>query len=109
MITEMADDLLSVLTRFHREIVLPDIEEVVAKQISPLRDEMLSGFDAVFKRLDPLDSEFQSLSAATRRLEGQMASVEQKIDKMAVRSELVDLKQRIHALENRVAELESQL
>ena len=52
----MADDLLTTLTRFHREVVLPDVERVVDKVVTPkidaLRDEMNSHFDAIYKRLD---------------------------------------------------------
>jgi polyhydroxyalkanoate synthesis regulator phasin len=109
----MPDDLLSVLTRFHREVVVPDIERIVDARLdaklSPFRQEMLANFDAVFKRLDRLESEYASLSAAVRRLEERMAAVEQKIDKLALRSELVELKERVQALELRIADLENQL
>ena len=109
----MADDMLSVLTRFHREIVIPDIERIVERivdgKITPLREEMLANFDAVFKSLDRLESEYQSLSAAVRRLEERMAVVEQKIEKLALRNELVELKERVVALEHRIAQLEAQL
>lgn len=57
----MADDLLTVLTRFHREILLPDVERIVEERLAPLRDEMLANFDAVFKRLDRLESEYHAL------------------------------------------------
>jgi hypothetical protein len=54
----MPDELLSVLTRFHREVVVRDIERIVdAKldaKITPLREEMLANFDAVFKGSDHL-------------------------------------------------------
>jgi predicted nuclease with TOPRIM domain len=109
----MPDELLSVLTRFHREVVVPDIERIVdAKldaKITPLREEMLANFDAVFKRLDRLESEYHALTAAVKRLEDRMAAVEQKIDKLTLRSELVELKERVQALEQRIAELEAQL
>ena len=105
----MADDLLQVLTRFHREVVLPDLERVVDARISPLREEMLANFDAVFRRLDRLESEYQALSAAVERLEKRMTSIEEKIDKLALRSELEELRERVVALEQRIAELESQL
>lgn len=109
----MADELLSVLTRFHREVVVPDIERIVdAKldaRITPLRQEMLANFDAVFKRLDRLESEYHALTAAVKRLEERMSAIEQKIDKLALRAELVELKERVHALEQRIADLESQL
>lgn len=38
-----------------------------------------------------------------------MTAVEQKLDKMALRSELVELKERVLALEQKIAELEAQL
>ncbi|HVT05444.1 MAG TPA: hypothetical protein VHL58_18950 [Thermoanaerobaculia bacterium] len=105
----MAEDLLTVLTRFHREIVVPDLERVVDTRIAPLSEEMLTNFDAVFQRLERLDSEYHSLSAAMKRLEERMITVDQKIDKLALRSELVELRERVVALEQRLAQLEAQL
>ncbi len=122
-----ADDLLSVLTRFHREVVVPDIERIVdlrlSATIAPFRSEVLANFDAVFKRLDRLESEYHALSAAVSRLEKRMkaveermkaleqgmAAVEQEISKLALRSELIELKERVHALEQRIADLEAEL
>lgn len=105
----MADELLSVLSRFHHEVVVPDIERVFDARISPLRQEMLGNFDALLKRLDRLEIEYQSLTAAVRRLEERMASLAQKLDKLALRSELVELKERVLELEQRIAALEAQL
>ena len=57
----MKDDLLTVLTRFHREVVVPDVERIVERvveaRIVPFQREMLAGFDAAFQRLDRLESE----------------------------------------------------
>ena len=105
----MAEDLLTVLTRFHREVVIPDMERLIDDRFTPLRDEMLSGFDAVYKRLDRLESEYQSLRAAVQRLEDGLTVVGQKIDKMALRSELVELKSRVALLEQKIAEIEANL
>lgn len=123
----MADELLSVLTRFHREVVVPDIERIVDSRLdarlSPFRHEVLANFDAVFQRLDRLESEYQSLRAAVGRveermtsleermtgLEGRMTAMEQQIEKLALRAELLELKDRVLSLEQRIAELESQL
>ena len=55
----MANELLEVLTRFHREVVIPDITRIVGEQIAPLREEMLANFDAVFKRLERI-AEFEA-------------------------------------------------
>ncbi|HSP16359.1 MAG TPA: hypothetical protein VLV78_16550 [Thermoanaerobaculia bacterium] len=58
--TDVPEDLLDALTRFHREVVLPDIERVVSEplnsRISSLRDEMLSNFEAIDKRFDRLEA-----------------------------------------------------
>ena len=60
----MPDELLSVLTKFHREVVVPDIERIVTdavgvvdSRVTTLRGEMLSHFDAMYKRFDRLESE----------------------------------------------------
>ncbi len=66
--TAMPDELLNVLARFHREVVVPDIERIVTDtvltRIDSLRDEMLSHFDALYKRLDRRESEYQAGSRA---------------------------------------------
>lgn len=109
----MADDLLNVLTRFHQEVVLPDLERVVDERldsrIGPLQQVMLANFDAISKRLDRLETEYQSLRAGVQRIEERLASLEQKLDKMALRSELIELKERVAMLEHRIAELEADL
>jgi hypothetical protein len=47
---------VQVLTEFHLEIVVPDIERIVGTAIEGserrLRDEMHAGFDALAQRLD---------------------------------------------------------
>ena len=102
----MPDELFSILMRFHREVVLPDIERIVGgvvdSRVTALRDEMLSNFDAVYKRFDRLESEYHSLSAAVKRLE-------ERLDRTALRSELLELKARVAALEEKIAQLESEI
>ena len=109
----MPDDLLSVLTRFHREVVVPDITRIVDERfgshLSPFRDEVLTNFDAVFKRLDRLEDEYQALAAAVGRLEARMTAVEEKIEKLALRSELDDLRSRVEELQQKIAALESHI
>ena len=58
----MAEDLIPILTRFHREVLLPDIQQAVGE----LRQEMnarfreVNGhFDAIYKRFDRLETEYQ--------------------------------------------------
>jgi hypothetical protein len=63
----VADDLLSVLTRFHREVLLPDVERIVGNASEGterrLRDEMQTGFDALAQKLDRFESEYHMLVA----------------------------------------------
>lgn len=105
----MADDLLGVLTRFQREVVLPDLEHVVDGTVSPLRGEALANFDAIVQRLGRAESENAALSAAVGRVEQRLGNVDQKIDRLALRSELLALRDRIQAPEQKIAEIEAQL
>ena len=109
----MDNELWNTLMRFHREVALPDIRTEIA---IPLREEMAAfrretngHFDAIYKRLDRLESEYHALTAAVQRLEERMAAVEQKLDRMALRSELLELKAQVATLEERIAQLESEI
>jgi len=103
------DDLLKTLIRFHREIVVPDIERIVDMKIAPLRNEMLANFDAVFKRLDRLESEYTALNAALHRVEDRLTVVDEKLDRFALRSEVIELKERVAILQRRIDELEKHI
>jgi hypothetical protein len=58
----VADDLGQTLTRFHREIAMPDIEqkikEPLERQIHDLREEMNGHLDAIWKELRDLKQEY---------------------------------------------------
>lgn len=60
----MADDLIPVLTRFHREVLLPDVKRIVGEAVGQLQTEMnerfveVNGrFEAIYKRFDRLETE----------------------------------------------------
>jgi hypothetical protein len=68
----VGDDLIPILTRFHREIVLPDIQ----RAFGGLRDEMSARFaaqdahfDAIYQRFDRLETGYQMLVAGLKRVE----------------------------------------
>jgi predicted nucleic acid-binding Zn-ribbon protein len=112
----VGDDLLPILTRFHREIVVPDIERIVGASEQRLRDEMHSLFDAQAQRLDRLETEYHMIVAGLKRLEERLDRVEQrldrveqKLDKVALRAELLELKARVDGLQEQVRALESQI
>jgi hypothetical protein len=60
----VADDLLPLLTRFHREVLVPDVKRIVGEAVEGLEqringrfDEINGRFDATYQRLDGLESE----------------------------------------------------
>jgi predicted nucleic acid-binding Zn-ribbon protein len=105
----MADELWNTLLRFHREVAAPSIIEPLREEIAAFRRETLSHFDAVYKRLDRLENEYQALRAAVERLEERMTAVEQKLDRMALRSELRELETKVATLQERISQLESEI
>jgi predicted nuclease with TOPRIM domain len=101
------DELLKTLMQFHREIVRPEFQEIRDEMKSMraemvTRDEFLSHIDAIYKRFDRLETEYQSIRVALQRLEQRMAVVGENIDKIAIRSELEELKERIAQLEKQL-------
>jgi chromosome segregation ATPase len=103
------DDLIPILTKFHREIVVPDIEQIVGASERRVRDEMHTLFDALAQRLDRLETEYQMLVVGLKRVEERLERVEQQLDKMALRSDLLELKSRVNSLQEQVRTLESRL
>ena len=67
----MPDDLVTVLRRFHEEVVRPDIERIVEASEVRLRDEMHTLFDALAQRLDRL---------ATDALQEQVRIIEARLE-----------------------------
>jgi predicted nuclease with TOPRIM domain len=89
--------------------VIPDMQRMIGEvrsevrnEVGDLRNDMLAHFDALYKRLDRLESEYQTLRAAVTR-------IEEKLDRTALRSELLELKARVATLEEKIAELENEI
>jgi chromosome segregation ATPase len=119
----MPDDLLHVLTRFHREVVMPDVkstvDDAVGSAVGGLRNEMLTHFDGIYHRFDRLETEYLAITAGLGRLEKQMDALEKRmaamekqmtaLEKRDVRHELEDLKARVADLQQRIVVLEASL
>jgi len=103
------DNLVETLTKFHREIVVPDIERIVGASEQRLHDEMHTLFDALAQRIDRLETEYHMIVVGLKRVEERLDRVEQRLDKMALRSEFLELKARVGSLQEQVRALESQL
>ena len=108
-----AEDLVPVLAKFHREVVLPDIKRIVGDAVDGaerrLRDEMHTLFHALTQRLDRLETEYRMVVAGLKRVEERLDRVEQQISKLALRSELLDLKARVENLQEQVRVIEARL
>ena len=102
--------MLRLLTRFHREVVVPDIERIVDARsgikIEALQNEMFSHFDEIYRRFDRLESEYQALSVAVKRLE--VAFAEDRASRKGMQSEIEKLKVQIADLQERLVRLESE-
>jgi len=100
------EELAAVLARFHREVLLPDVERVVNAAVggaeSRLRDEMHGLFDSLSQRLERLETEYHMIVAALKR-------IEERLDKMVLRSEFLELKARVDELQERMRSLEAQI
>ena len=96
------EELAAVLAKFHREVLLPDVERIVTASERRLRDEMHSLFDSLSQRLERLETEYHMLVAAVKR-------IEDRLDKMVLRSEFLELKARLDELQERMRSLEAHI
>jgi hypothetical protein len=68
----VAEDLLPILTRFHREVLLPDMKRLVEEseqRIGARFDEVNGHFDKIYQRLDRLESEYHMIVVGLKRVE----------------------------------------
>ncbi|HEY2322776.1 MAG TPA: hypothetical protein VGJ82_07920 [Thermoanaerobaculia bacterium] len=119
------------MMRFHREVAIPDMQHLVREPLeekiesvrTELRSEMLGGFDATYKRVGIMETEMTLMRGALRDLERQVATisdrvaaiqgslkgVDEKLDHFALRSEVAELKEQLHSIQQRVDEIETLL
>jgi chromosome segregation ATPase len=96
---------LSALAQFHREVVVPDVERIVAASALRLRDEMHSLHDAVLSKLDRLEFEYQALKAGLARVEARLNSVEERL--RGVEERLDGVEERLDGVERRLDTFEA--
>src|SRR5512135_534573 len=105
----MGDDLIPILTRFHREIVLPDIERVVGNAVGDLERRLNVHFDEIYRRLDRLEGEYHLIVAGLKRVEERLDRVEQRLEKTALKSELLALQARVDGLQDEIRRLQERV
>ena len=109
----MPEDLVPLLARFHREVLLPDVKRVVAEAVEAserrLRDEMQTRFDSLARELTDLREVYHMVEGGMKRLEERFDQLDRRLDKVALRSELLELKARVDGLQEQVRILEGRL
>lgn len=116
----MAEDLFQALIRYHREVVAPDLDQRFAEQKTELRNELLTGLDAVYKRFDRLETEMVMLRGAVTQLERRADAIEQRLTsidqrwlgvehKVALRSEITELEERVNEMQQQIEQLKALL
>lgn len=71
------DDLFSILIRFHREVIAPDVKRTLGEAIDALAgrmnarfDDLNNHFDSIYQRFHRLETEYHMLVAGLKRVEG---------------------------------------
>jgi len=133
----MSEDLVQVLTRFHREVLLPDVERIVQASETRVRDEMHGVADGLAVRMKDLETELHMALTGLKRVEERLGRVEQRLERVeerldgiegrledvearlgsmeealqrtVLRSELDTLKHRVTALQKRIQDIEARL
>jgi chromosome segregation ATPase len=116
----MSDQPLTfaVLARFHREVILPDVERIVGalfeQRINPRLDAIDAHFDAIYQRFDRLETEYQAIKAGLDRVEERLDRVEERLDRVEKRlgvleAEHRDLVAAVLRLDERLSRVEKRL
>ncbi|MEA2416822.1 MAG: hypothetical protein QOI58_3479 [Thermoanaerobaculia bacterium] len=127
----MKSEMLQLIERFHREVFLPDfqriVDEAIAKSVGSLHGEkseyyaLRSWISRIDERLSRVECDIQSLNADMSRVETELqfvkshlialdmrvTDVEKRIDRLATETELVEIRQQIVIMNERVAALET--
>jgi chromosome segregation ATPase len=78
-----------------------------AQMITDLRQEMLGHFDAIYRRFERLEQEYQAVLQALRRIESHLADETGRREMLE--RDLAELKDRVAALQSRIDDLEQRL
>ena len=77
------------------------------QMIAELRQEMLGHFDAIYRRFERLENEYQAIVQALRRIEARLADETGRRE--ILERDLAELKQRVGELQSRIDDIEQRL
>ena len=102
---------LSVLAKFHREVIAPDIERIVGDAVSGsekrLSDEIAQVWDALFSTRERLETEYLAIRSGIARVEERLDRLEGRFDKLE--AEHRELVAAVHRLDQRLSRVEKRL
>jgi chromosome segregation ATPase len=109
---------LGVLAKFHREVIVPDVERIVSDAVSGserrLTDHIERLWDALLGTRERLETEYILIKSGIARVEGQLDGIDEHLDRMDERlgtldAEHTDLVASVLRLEERLSRIERQL
>jgi chromosome segregation ATPase len=113
---DIKKDISEALVDFYEKLVEPEFRTIRSKldvHDQKLKD-LLDHFDRIYARLDRLETEYFSINAAIDRLEGIVGKIDKKLDaelslRERLEKEILDLKQRVSVIQDRIEDLEKRL
>jgi predicted nucleic acid-binding Zn-ribbon protein len=81
--------------------------DAVDARFDDLRRDMLSHFDEIYRRLERLEQEYQTIIQALRRIEAQLS--DERGRREILTRDLAELKQQVAALQARIEDIEERL
>jgi predicted nucleic acid-binding Zn-ribbon protein len=109
---------LSLLAKFHREVIVPDIERIVGDAVSGsekrLGDQIARLWDALFSTRERLETEYMAIKSGIARVEERLDRVEERLGRLEVRldgleAEHRDLAAVVRGLDERLSRVEKHL
>jgi chromosome segregation ATPase len=102
---------LAVLAKFHREVIVPDIQRIVGDVVSGsegrLRNEMQGFHDSILKKLGDLETESAAIKIGLKRVEDRLDLVEMRLGRVEERLDKVE--QRLDSVESGLRQLDERL
>ena len=81
--------------------------DAMEARFAEFRQELLGHFDEIYRRLERLEQEYQTIIQALRRIEARLSDEEGRREILT--RDLADLKQQVAALQARIEDIEERL
>lgn len=81
--------------------------DAVDRRFDELRDELLGHFDEIYRRLERLEQEYQTITQALRRIEARL--IDERGQRELLERDLATLRESVAALNARIDDIEQRL